>query len=149
VDSVRAWIPTREHNTHEVQHDRVPAVLANRAWVVPGRATRDRALLDLAAGVIGQGRNSRLHLDLVYHRQVASQVDASVTPFELASVFDRSVILNPGQAPDVASEAIDRIIGEFLEQGPTAEELARTVTSINAGTVRGLEQVGGFNGKAV
>jgi zinc protease len=149
VDAVRGWVPVRAHNTHEVQHDQVPAVLANRAWVLPGRATRDRALLDLAAAVIGSGRNSRMYLDLIYNRQLATAVNASVTPFELASVFDLSVTLNPDQQPAVASEAIDRLIAEFLDKGPSAEELARVVTGINASTVRGLEQVGGFSGKAV
>src|SRR5690606_23323221 len=57
--------------------------------------------------------------------------------------------LNPGQPASVGSEAVDRIVGEFLENGPTADELERVVASINAGTVRGLERVGGFNGKAV
>jgi zinc protease len=149
VDAIREWIPTREHNTHEVQHDQVPAVLANRAWVVPGRNHRDRALLDLAAAVIGGGRNSRLYLDLIYNRQVASDVNVAVTPFELASVFDLSVTLNPGEHASAASESIDRVIAEFIEKGPTAEEVARAVTGINASTIRGLEQVGGFGGKAV
>src|SRR5690606_30593866 len=110
VDSFESWVPVRELNTHQIQHDDVPAVLANRAWAVPGRTTEERALLDLAAAVLGQGRNSRLYLDLVYNRQVATSVNVGVTPFELASVFDLSVVLNPGEEPSVASEAIDRII---------------------------------------
>jgi zinc protease len=148
VDAVEEWIPTRLTNTSETQYDEVPAVLANRAWVVPPRDTRDRALLDLAAAIIGNGRNSRLYVDLVYNRQVASSVNVGVTPFELASVFDLSVTLNPGEAPEVASATIDRIIAEFIEDGPTSEELERVVATINASTVRGLEQVGGFSGKA-
>ncbi|HEX6992692.1 MAG TPA: pitrilysin family protein [Gammaproteobacteria bacterium] len=149
VDTYETWVPTRLSNTREIQHDEVPAVLVNRAWVVPPRTTRDRALLDLAAAVIGQGRNSRLYVDLVYEQQVASQVNVGVTPFELASVFDLSVVLNPGQPADVGSEAIDRIIADFIQNGPTADELERVVASINASIVRGLERVGGFDGKAV
>src|SRR5690606_30883826 len=149
VDRFETWVPEHPRNTHEIQHDEVPAVLVNRAWVVPPRSTRERALLDLAAAVLGQGRNSRLYVDLVYEQQVATQVNVGVTPFELSSVFDLSVVLNPGQPASVGSEAVDRIVGEFLENGPTADELERVVASINAGTVRGLERVGGFNGKAV
>ena len=145
VDTFEAWIPPRDFNTREVQYDEVPAVLANRAWVVPGRSTRDKALLDLAAAVLGDGRNSRLYLDLVYNGQRATSVNIGVTPFELAGVFDLAVTLNPGEEPSVADEAVDRILAEFLEEGPTAEELERVVTGINARTVRGMEQV---NGKA-
>jgi zinc protease len=143
VDTFKAWVPIRELNTHEIQHDEVPAVLANRAWVVPPRWTRERALLDLTAAVLGRGRNSRLYLDLIYNRQLATSVNVGVTPFEIASVFDLSVVLNAGVDPAVASEAIDRILGEYFEEGPTAEELERVVTGINASIVRGLEQVDG------
>jgi zinc protease len=145
VDTFDAWVPVREINTQEIQHDEVPAVLANRAWVVPQRSTRTRALLDLAAAVLGRGRNSRLYLDLIYNRQLATSVNVGVTPFEIASVFDLSVVLNSDLEASVASEAIDRILGEFLETGPTEEELERVVTGINASIIRGLEQV---NGKA-
>lgn len=148
VDSHAVWIPQREINTSEIQYDEVPAVLANRAWVVPPRNTREQALLDLAAAVIGDGRNSRLYLDLVYERQLATSVNVGVTPFELASVFDLSVTLKPGEPDATATEAIDRIMAEFLEDGPTSSELERVVSSINAATIRGLERVGGFNGKA-
>ncbi len=149
VDTMQSWVPTRTLNTHEVQHDEVPAVLANRAWVAPGRSTREKALLDLAAAALGQGKNSRLYRDLIYDRQLASSVAIGVTPFELASVVDLGVTLNPGQDASVATEAMDRVIAEFLESGPTEDELKRAVTGINAATVRGLEEVGGFGGKAV
>jgi zinc protease len=145
VDEFEIWIPVKETNTHEIQHDEVPAVLANRAWAVAPRSTRDRALLDLAAAVMGQGRNSRFYLDLIYNRQLATQVNIGVTPFELASVFDLSIVLNPGVDASVASEATDRLIAEFLAEGPTTEELGRAVTTMNAAIIRGLEQV---NGKA-
>jgi zinc protease len=145
VDEFEVWIPVKETSSHEIQHDEVPAVLANRAWAVAPRSTRDRALLDLAANVLGQGRNSRFYLDLLYNRQLATSVSIGVTPFELASVFDLSVVLNPGVSAPVASEAIDRLVAEFIAEGPTAEELNRAVTGMNAALIRGLEQV---NGKA-
>ena len=148
VDAMQVWVPEKTQNTHEVQFDEVPAVLANRAWVVPPRDTRERAMLDIAAAVLTRGRNSRLYLDLIYNRQLATSVNAAISAFELASVFDMSVTLNPGESPAVASEAMDRIVSEFIESGPTADEIARVVTGINASTIRGLERVGGFGGKA-
>ena len=148
VDTIDAWRPTKEHNTWETQYDNVPAILANRAWVVPERTTRDWALLDVAGSILGAGRNSRFYVDLVYEQQVASSVDIGVMPFELAGVFDLSVRLNPGEPATVASSAMDRILAEFLAEGPDREELERVVTAINADTVRGLERIGGFSGKA-
>ena len=148
VDAFHAWVPDHGANSHEVQYDQVPAILANRAWAVPGYKTRDRALLHLAASVLGEGRNSRFYLDLIYNRPLASSVNVSVAPYELASVFDLSVTLRPGQPASVATEAIDRLVAEFLAEGPTVDELARAATSINASTMRSLERVGDGNGKA-
>ena len=145
VDAFDAWMPVREHSTREIQYDEVPGVLAVRAWAVPGRNTREHALLNIVAAVLGQGRNSRLYRDLLYDRQLATSVEVTIAPFELAAVVDLEVRLNPGVAASVASESIDRIIAELIESGPTDEELERVISSINASTVRSLEQV---NGKA-
>jgi zinc protease len=145
VDHFEAWVPYKDFNSHEVQYDEVPAILANRAWVVPPRTTEERALLDIAAAVLGQGRNSRFYRELIYDRQVASDVGIFVGPYEISSVFDLAITLNPGEDAAVASETMNRLITEFIEGGPTQEEVDRVITSINAQTVRGMEQV---NGKA-
>ncbi|MFT7318496.1 insulinase family protein [Congregibacter sp.] len=149
VDSFTAWVPAPRQDTRETQYDEVPAVLANHAWVLPGRSTRERALLDLAAAVLGQGKLSRLYLDLIYELQLASQVAVSVVPYELASLLDMAITLNPGVEAAVATAAMDRLVAAFIESGPSSRELERVVTSLNAGIIRGLEQVGGFGGKAV
>jgi zinc protease len=148
VDRYTAWVPARRENTREIQHDKVPAVLVDRVWAVPPRTSRDRALLDLAAATLGAGRNSRLYKELIYDRQVATSINVGVSPFELASVFDLAVTLKPGRDASMATEAVDRIVAEFLQHGPSRDELERAVTGINARTVRGLEQVGGFGGQA-
>jgi len=143
INTFKTLIPEKEANSHELMYDTVPAVLANRAWTVPGWNTRERALLDLAAYVLGRGRNSRLYRDLIYDRQLATSVDVGVTPLELASVFDLSVTLVPGQLPAVASDAIDRAVAGLIATGPTTDELSRAVTAINASTIRSLEQASG------
>src|SRR5690606_12489500 len=135
IDAYETWVPVKTTSSHETMHDEVPAVLANRAWAVSPRNSRDAALLTLAADVLGRGRNSRFYLDLVYNRQLASDVAIAVVPFELASVFDLAITLNPGQPASVATEAMDRLVAEFLEEGPTPEELERAVAGINSRTV--------------
>ncbi len=148
VDTIDVLRPTKTNNTLETQYDKVAAAMANRAWVVPDRTTRDWALLDIAAAILGTGRNSRFYVDLVYDKQIASSVDIGVMPFELAGVFDLSIKLNPGEPSALASSAMDRILEEFKAEGPSRKELERVVTAINADTIRGLERIGGFSGKA-
>ncbi len=139
VDHWAAWIPVRTHDTRETVYDNVPAVKVERVWAVPDRNSRDRALLDLAAAALGQGLNSRLTKDLVYDRQVASDVSADVEAHQLASIFEVSVTLKPGQEASVASDAIEKQVSNFLKTGPTAAEMERAIAGINSGTVRSLE----------
>ena len=143
------WIPEREYDTTEVMYDDVPQPRIYRTWVVPGRITEERAHLEVFATVLGGGRTSRLYEDFVFDRQVATRAVAYVEEHQLASQFHIEVTLNPGEDPEAASARIDEIVAELLAEGPTADELAAARTRINASTIRGLEQIGGFGGKAV
>ena len=143
------WIPEREYDTTEVMYDDVPQPRIYRTWVVPGRITQERAELEVFATVLGGGRTSRLYRDFVFDRQVATRAVAFVEEHQLASQFHIEVTLNPGEDVAAASARIDEILGELLEEGPTEDELDAARTRMNASTIRGLEQIGGFGGKAV
>ncbi|MBT8063967.1 MAG: insulinase family protein [Gammaproteobacteria bacterium] len=148
VTRLKRWVPVKTETIREVMYDRVPQIRSIRNWAVPGWTERDRALLTLAAHVLGDGKNARLNRALVYELQLATEVAVSVQPFELASLFSIDTTL----APDIALEQVDDIIDQeverFLRDGPGEEELARARTKILARVVRGLERVGGFSGKA-
>jgi len=58
-----------------------------------------------------------------------------------------ATIRNPDDL-DRVSGIIDKEVQRFIADGPTKEELQRAQTSINAGFARGIEEVGGFTGKA-
>jgi subtilisin family serine protease len=47
------------------------------------------------------------------------------------------------------AKRLDEVIAKFMAEGPTADELERAKTLAVSGTIRGLEAVGGFGGKAV
>jgi len=146
----REWVPERERNTYETLRDRVPQARIYRTWVAPGRNSVTSAELELAADILGDGKNSRFYREFVYDRQIATDVNVFLQEHLLASFFEIQVTLKPGgQDVDEASAIIDELVADFLENGPTAEELRRAKTKINAQTVRGLEQIGGFSGKAV
>jgi zinc protease len=148
VRHVKADVPDRRNDSFEVMYDRVPQVRTYRYWAVPGRTTRERFMLELAASVLGNGKNSRLYQALVYQNQLAVNVGVSVEEHQLASMFSTDVMLKPGASLAQVNDIIDTEMARFLAEGPTEEELERVKTVINAGTVRGLEQIGGFGGKA-
>lgn len=148
VKRLKAMIPERSSNTFEVMYDRVPQTRSYRWWAVPGRTTHEKVLLDLAASVLGDGKNSRLYQALVYNNQLASDVNVYVEQHTLASMFTIDVTLKEGSSLDDVNRIIDEEIERFLTDGPSADELDRVKTQANAALIRGLEQIGGFGGKA-
>ncbi len=150
LQRAKANAPSLSANKIEEMTDsRAPNTRIYRNWVVPGRTTEDAHLLRLAMGVLGSGKNSRLFKELVYDNALASSVDASVQRFELASMVEISVDLLDGVDPDEVTRRLDAVMADFLDNGPTIEEVSRIKTGIIASRVRGLEKVGGFGGKAV
>ncbi len=57
--------------------------------------------------------------------------------------------MKPGQDADAVSRRLDAIIADFVRTGPTEDEVRRAVMRTLSQRVQGLEQVGGFGGKAV
>ncbi|MCH7538487.1 MAG: insulinase family protein, partial [Proteobacteria bacterium] len=148
VRRMNTWVPDRSENTFETMYDRVPQIRTYRYWAVPGRITPARRQLDLAASILGNGKNSRLYQALVYKSQLAVSVDVSVEAHQLTSMFSIDVTLKAGSSLDEVNALIDAEMARFLKDGPNAGELLRAQTKYNAARIRGLEQIGGFRGKA-
>ena len=130
-------------------HDRVATTTIKREWVVPGVNDPASGQLDLATSILGGLGSSRLDNALVRKEKTAVSVSAGVQEFENVSFLTVSADVKPGADPAVVSKRLDEIIAEFLKNGPTADEVNRAATSEVANTIKGLEQVGGFGGKAV
>jgi zinc protease len=81
VTRLKSWVPDRREDTHELMYDRVPQTRNYLMWAVPGWTQKDRLLLQLAASVLGDGKNSRLYQALVYELQHPVNVAVDVQPF--------------------------------------------------------------------
>ncbi|HEU0277531.1 MAG TPA: pitrilysin family protein [Rhodanobacteraceae bacterium] len=151
VPRPQAWITPRDASTSGTMTDNVPQVRIYREWNTPGLDAQgdDRLLLDLAATVLGGSKTSRLYQRLVYQDQLADDVSVGNMSFELASMTLLQVDLKKGADPARVDAAIADEWAKFLKDGPTASELQRAKTTYQASTIRGLEQIGGFSGKAV
>ena len=148
VRRMNAQVPELPSDVSEILYDRVPQIRSYRYWAVPGRTTRERFLLDLAASILGDGKNSRLYQALIYQDQLAVTVNVDVEEHQLASMFSIDVTLKPEASLDEVNAIIDREMKRFLAEGPSSAELERAQTKINAALIRGLEEIGGFRGKA-
>jgi predicted Zn-dependent peptidase len=144
-----AVVPTLPARRDELMHDHVANTRLYREWVVPGILDPSQAPLNVAAGVLGGLASSRLDNALVRGDQSAVNVNANLQTFHRISMFQITVDVKPGADVAAVSRRLDEIVGQFIAQGPTADEVQRYVTSTIAARIRGLEQVGGFGGKAV
>jgi predicted Zn-dependent peptidase len=145
----KADVPTLPAPKVEVMKDRVANVRLYRNWIVPGMLDDAAVQLDVAAGVLGGLASSRLDNELVRKDQTAVGVRAYILPFHRVSQFEIQVDVKPGVNPDIVSARLDQIVAELIANGPTRDEVQRVVMSDVAARIRGLEQVGGFGGKAV
>ena len=144
-----APVPVRTATTRLTIHDAVAAPKLTRVFVVPGRSDAATVPIDIAASILGGGASSRLFNDLVRDRQLAVSVSGNVQAFEKVSLAQFDVDLKPGVDPAAVEARIDAVMAQFLKDGPTDDEVRRVVTGNVANTIRGLERVGGFAGKAV
>lgn len=145
---IKAGVPVRTETTRETMTDKVANARLYRVWAVPGRLDPVVADLNVAAAVLGSGTSSRLYNDLVRDKRLAVGVRASVQDLELASMFQIEVDVRPGVDPATVEARLDELLAGFLKDGPTADEVSRIATRSVAGTIRGLEAIGGFGGKA-
>ena len=136
----------------QMMHDRVANTRLYRNWVVPGprpmptgrrstsRADRARRPRQLAAR-----QRSWCASD-----QTAVGVTACVQPFHRVSLFEVQVDVKPGQ--DAGRGVAPARRRSSPTSSPTARPRTRSSRAVMrdvAGRIRGLEQVGGFGGKAV
>ncbi len=144
-----ADVPTLPAPKSIVMKDRVAAVQIQRHWAVPGLLSAQLAALDVGGSILGGLASSRLDRILVRDEKLAVGVTAGLQPFQRVGLFEVTASVKPGVDPAVVEKRLDEIIADFIANGPTEDEVRRATTREVSGRIRGLEQVGGFGGKAV
>ena len=144
-----APVPVAGPVRHETLYDQVPAPRLSFNWVVPGVNDPATPLIDIAAIILAGGDSSRLYNDLVRDKKLAVAVSGNVQDFEKISFLGIDVDVAPGVDPAAVETEVRAVVAKFLKDGPTPDEVSRVATRAVAGTIRGLETVGGFGGKAV
>ena len=140
-------VPVRPGPTRQTLADKVATVQLIRAWPLPGQDTPGLAALEVGLATLGGGPTSLLYDRLVRRERLAVGVSASVYGWEGASLALIGADVRPGVDPAVVEKRIDELLAEWKASGPSADELARIATRSVSGTIRALEQVGGFGGK--
>ncbi len=142
------WIPDLVGTHRQVMQDRVPQARLYKIWMMPELGNVEADHLDLVAGILSEGKTSRLYKRLVHDDRIASDVTAFAFPMEIAGLFGVIATAMPDQDLAAVEAAIDEEVARFLAGGPTRDELTRITTRRKAAFVRGVERVGGFGGKS-
>ncbi|WP_426024611.1 M16 family metallopeptidase [Brevundimonas sp. PWP3-1b1] len=144
----QAPIPTLPAPVNETTHDRVSNAQVEISWVVPGMLDADSVPLSVGASVLGGLASSRLDNELVRGDQSAVSVSAGNSAFHRVGMFEISATVKPGEDPAAVEARTREILNGLIANGPTQDEINRVVTQYASRRIQGLEQVGGFGGKA-
>jgi predicted Zn-dependent peptidase len=148
-EPAKASIPTLSSPKSVVMKDRVAATTVSRYWPAPGLLDEQLVPLDIAGSVLGGLSSSRLDNALVREEKLAVSVSAGHVGFQRVGWFSVSATVRPGVDPALVGRRLDELVAKFVAEGPTEAEVNRAAVTEVSGRIRGLEQVGGFGGKAV
>ncbi|MBO80528.1 MAG: peptidase M16 [Citromicrobium sp.] len=148
-EPAQAKVTELTEDVRVVMQDQVAAANIAKYWSVPGITDRDLTALTVGANILGGLASSRLDNMLVRDEQIAVGVSASNYAFQRVGILNLGATVRPGVEIETVEKRLDEIIAQYIAEGPTEDEVRRSATANLAGTIRGLEQVGGFGGKAV
>ena len=147
----QADVPTLAAAKSIVMKDRVAAVQMQRHWAVPGPAvgrSLPRSTSAARSSAASPARGSTRSWCAT--RSSRSAVTAGLQPFQRIGMFEVTATVKPGVDPARRRAAARRDHRRI--SSPTARPRTKCAAprrSEVAGRIRGLEQVGGFGGKAV
>ena len=147
-DPAQADVPTLAKAERKLFKDQVAATSITRYWAVEGITGADRIALDVGTAILGGLASSRLDEMLVRDEQLAVGVTSGNSSFQRVGLLSVGATLKDGVELATLEARLDEVVARMIAEGPTEDEVRRAVTSNLARTIRGLEQVGGFGGKA-
>jgi zinc protease len=143
VPKITAATPPITEERRAVVTDQVELPRVYMGWITPPVFQKGDAECDLYAQILGGGKSSRLYKSLVYEKQIAQDVSASIEETRLGSIFEIQATAKPGVKPEDLEKAIDAEMAKLREEGPSAAEVQRARNVTETALVRGLERTNG------
>jgi zinc protease len=141
-------IAKRQEETRGYYEDRVPEAKITMEWNVPQWGSREAVMLDLATSILASGKNSRLYKKLQYEDQSVSGTYAYLDSREISGNVIMFSTVKQGKSVEDVEKTMDDILKEFLDKGPTQDELDRIRSEYFSSFLKGIERIGGFGGKS-
>jgi zinc protease len=141
-------IAKRQEETRGYYEDRVPEAKITMEWNAPQWGTREATMIDLATSILSSGKNSRLYKKLQYEDQSASETYAYFDQREISGNVVIGATVKQGKSAEEVEKTINDILKEFLDKGPSQDELDRIRSEYFSSFLKGIERIGGFGGKS-
>jgi zinc protease len=125
----------------DIVEDRVTLAQVSLGWHTVPAWVPDDAALDVAAGILGQGKSSRLYQRLVYKEQAAQNVNANQFSRERAGSFTITATAREGFTLTQMEQAINEEVARLAKEGPTADEMTMAKNVTEAQSVYALQAV--------
>lgn len=103
--------------------------------------TREDAVMDVLADILGSGKNSRLYKTLVYDKQVAQSVNSYQASMLLSSQFAVEVTAKPGKPLTEMETIVNDELAKLLKGGVTMKEIQTSVNHREATLTNSLATV--------
>lgn len=110
-------------------------------WHSPASFAPGDAEMDLAASILSMGKQSRLHRELVYEKELALDVEAHQESRQLGSIFSVEVTGREGMTLERLERATMAVLTRFLSKPVGSRELARAVNGYETEFVSRLERI--------
>ena len=119
--------------------DRVQVSRLYVTWPSVGEDSEDSQALDVMCDILAGSRTARITKALVYDRQSATNVNVFNDSNEKFGSLLLQVTPRPGHSLTELEASADSILARFVQEGPTAEEVARALAGAEFGFVSELE----------
>jgi zinc protease len=117
-------------------------------WIAPPTYGPDHEALEVLAAVLAGGKASRLYRVLVVEQKVASEVEASLDPNALCSMFNVAAVAASGKKPSELEAAIDEVLAALQKEAPSTMELERAQKRLLVNLESDLQLLNGGDGES-
>jgi len=140
LSQAKQWVPELPANRIEEAWDKVGQTRIARVWATPGTNDRDATLMYLVNQTLVANKNAPLRKLLVDDLQLATAVGASPQARVVSGEYRLYIDLKPGVEPEEVLPHVDRVLAEFVADGPDEQLLANAKLAVNMAILGGLEQ---------
>jgi zinc protease len=143
VPKVTAVTPQITAERRATVTDQVQLPRIYMGWITPPVFKPGDVECELFSQILAGGKSSRLYKSLVYQKEIAQEVTASVQETQLGSIFELEVTAKPNVKIEDLEKAIDAEMDGLLKDGVTPGELDRARNVTESALVRGLQRTNG------